>query len=715
MFNRVWLVLVQGFSFAWLGLMLPAVAQLISPENGDLTTGTQVNQADDTYDITGGELSGDGANLFHNFDQFTLLKDQTVNFITDSEVQNVLSGVLGGASSFIDGTLQVSGSSANLYFLNPAGIVFGENAALNLDGAFTATTATGLGFGDNIFNLLETNAYSQLVDNPTSLIFSEEESKLVVNTAKLKNDESITLVGGAVINSSDTGTIETVRGNVNIATVHGEGLVRISQEGNLLSLIVPSLEESILRDDDQVFRPLDLPGLLTNGADVLQRLEFTVQNEQVYLANSEDVISSDNTSAPFANITINEITSGGDTFISSAGQIVIWNNINNNGGLVELVAQGNITGGIITNVARGDITSEELLTKGVFLRSLAGDIQIDGIDSEPGIIEINAAGLFRATGKIEATFDDFIRPDERAGLPRLDIDEPENIDIRNFLISENLLIPDGNAPPTLNREFVDENGYVFVDINNDTVPLTSVNSETRKLSLIVFEDSEVERRRLIRQDISGVPVSILARTPDFGIDPDDSRIQITHSGENFIVGPEAVTPEDGFSFNVYDGLIDGVFAVTQEFSLVEVDPDNFPENASGTAGSIVIGIGGNGYIESFVSGIEYDLVNPVDPIDPGNPVEPVNPVDPVTPDNPVNPSNPVNSPETANSDGLEDSIVLSATLPTDNIGGLEDPEDTEEDFVEEREIESSVNDEMCSAFISTDILSVAEVLPEECQ
>ncbi|MEM6255702.1 MAG: filamentous hemagglutinin N-terminal domain-containing protein [Cyanobacteria bacterium P01_D01_bin.156] len=116
MVNRVWLILLQSLSCVFLGLTLPAVAQSISPETGALSTGTQVNQTNNQYDITGGAASGDGANLFHNFNEFSLGTGQTANFITGSEVQNVLGSVLGGAS-YIDGLLQVFGSSANLYLI----------------------------------------------------------------------------------------------------------------------------------------------------------------------------------------------------------------------------------------------------------------------------------------------------------------------------------------------------------------------------------------------------------------------------------------------------------------------------------------------------------------------------------------------------------------------------------------------------------------------
>jgi large exoprotein involved in heme utilization and adhesion len=59
--------------------------------------------------------------------------------------------VVGGNPSLINGLIQVTGGTPNLYLMNPAGIVFGENAQLNVPADFIATTATGIGFGDNLW------------------------------------------------------------------------------------------------------------------------------------------------------------------------------------------------------------------------------------------------------------------------------------------------------------------------------------------------------------------------------------------------------------------------------------------------------------------------------------------------------------------------------------------------------------------------------------
>src|SRR6476469_6773268 len=124
----------------------PAQVQPITP--ADDRTGTVVIPSGDHFNITGGQLSGDGANLFHSFQQFGLDGGQIANFISNPSLQNILGRVVGGNPSYINGLIQVTGGNSNLLLMNPSGIVFGTDASLNVPAAFTATTANRIGFGN---------------------------------------------------------------------------------------------------------------------------------------------------------------------------------------------------------------------------------------------------------------------------------------------------------------------------------------------------------------------------------------------------------------------------------------------------------------------------------------------------------------------------------------------------------------------------------------
>jgi filamentous hemagglutinin family protein len=102
-------------------LAAPTLAQAITPALDG--TGTVVNSIGNTSNIAGGSLSSDGNNLFHSFNTFGLSQGQIADFQTSTNIQNVLGRVVGGDPSIINGLVQVTGSNANLFLLNPAGIV----------------------------------------------------------------------------------------------------------------------------------------------------------------------------------------------------------------------------------------------------------------------------------------------------------------------------------------------------------------------------------------------------------------------------------------------------------------------------------------------------------------------------------------------------------------------------------------------------------------
>ncbi|MEQ8958049.1 MAG: filamentous hemagglutinin N-terminal domain-containing protein, partial [Coleofasciculus sp. C2-GNP5-27] len=175
-------------TIAWLDSIPPAQAQSITPAADG--TDTKVTPEGNRLDIHGGTLSGDGANLFHSFEQFGLSPDQIANFISDPQIRNILGRVVGGDTSVINGLIQVTGGNSTLFLMNPAGIIFGADAQLNVPAAFTATTATGIGFGsENWFNAFGENSYQNLIGTPTNLAFDLAESATIINHANLEVGE----------------------------------------------------------------------------------------------------------------------------------------------------------------------------------------------------------------------------------------------------------------------------------------------------------------------------------------------------------------------------------------------------------------------------------------------------------------------------------------------------------------------------------------------
>lgn len=234
----------------------PAVAQsIIAAPDG---TGTLVTPDGDRITIHGGTLSADQYNLFHSFVQFGLQPGQIADFLANPSLQNILARVTGGEPSHINGLLQVSGGSPNLYLMNPAGIVFGPSAQLNLPADFTATTATGIEFGTGVFSATDYQAnYHQLVGDPQALQFASVATGAIVNGADLsvQPEQRLTLAGGMVFN---TGELQAPGGEIQVIGVPGTNRVRLSQPGSLLSL-----ELAMPNPDTSAVSPVDLPTLLT--------------------------------------------------------------------------------------------------------------------------------------------------------------------------------------------------------------------------------------------------------------------------------------------------------------------------------------------------------------------------------------------------------------------------------------------------------------------
>lgn len=124
-------------------IRLNAAAQVV-PDN-TLPINTIVTKNGATFNIDGGTRVGN--NLFHSFEQFSLLTGQTSSFNNSTDIQNIISRVTGSYISEIDGLIRTQGT-ANLFLINPNGIVFGANASLNIGGSFLASTANSIKFTD---------------------------------------------------------------------------------------------------------------------------------------------------------------------------------------------------------------------------------------------------------------------------------------------------------------------------------------------------------------------------------------------------------------------------------------------------------------------------------------------------------------------------------------------------------------------------------------
>ena len=240
-------------------LFLPAWA--IAQVTSDGILNTVVNSTDDrNFTIEDGDRAGN--NLFHSFEDFSVPNNGSATFDNPAEIERIISRVTGGNISTIEGLIQANGS-ADLLLVNPAGMIFGENASLNLGGSFLGSTASsilfeegefsatnltqpplltinvpiGLGFGNNPGDIINRSNFGltrTAIDEEINPAFAGTEFTILNSDGlQVQPGKNIALVGGNVI-LEDAGAITAPGGRVELGGLVEAGEITIDDRGSLV-------------------------------------------------------------------------------------------------------------------------------------------------------------------------------------------------------------------------------------------------------------------------------------------------------------------------------------------------------------------------------------------------------------------------------------------------------------------------------------------------
>lgn len=177
--------------------------------------------------VDGGAIRGE--NLFHSFQEFNISNGQRVYFSNPSGIKNILTRVTGNSPSEILGKLGILGN-ANLFLINPNGIIFGPNASLDVKGSFLASTASSLNLADGtqFSTIAAQNSPLLTVSVPIGLQFGNRAAEIRVQSASLEVQpgKTLGLLGGEIV--SEGGYLNAPGGRIELGSVASNSLISIS-------------------------------------------------------------------------------------------------------------------------------------------------------------------------------------------------------------------------------------------------------------------------------------------------------------------------------------------------------------------------------------------------------------------------------------------------------------------------------------------------------
>jgi filamentous hemagglutinin family protein len=324
------------------------------------------NYQDLTVEVISGGTQ-QGTNLFHSFREFNVSEGRGAYFYSpNNAIANILARVTGTNPSEILGKLGTFGNSQpNLFLMNPNGIIFGQNASLDVQGAFVATTANAIQFGNQgFFSATNPQSPTLLTVNPSAFFFNQIQAAQIKNQSSLQvpNGQSLLLVGGDI--NLEGGKLFAPGGRVELASVGEAGTVGLNINNNLLNLAVP---ESIAGANISLTKGAEINVRAGGGGDItINAQNLTVDGASNIRAGIAEGLGSANAQAGNIEIKAKEnITLSNGSSISN----LIVDKAKGNGGNIN-IATNNLS-----------LSNNAFLNTGTAGEGDAGNINIKATES----------------------------------------------------------------------------------------------------------------------------------------------------------------------------------------------------------------------------------------------------------------------------------------------------------------------------------------------
>jgi filamentous hemagglutinin family protein len=337
---------IATVGYIW--LISGAEAQQVVPDG---TLNTIVTRSGDTFTIDNGTTSG--GNLFHSFQEFSIPTGGSAIFNNATNIQNIFSRVTGGSVSSIDGAIQANGT-ANLFLLNPSGILLSANASLNIGGSFVGTTAQAIQFADGMeFSAANLNDRALLTMSvPIGLQFGNVPGHITAQGAVLETqpNSGLALIGGEVLLNNTT--VRTFGGTIDVGSITGAESVVLSAYPTGWQVNYPNVRS--FGDIRLAARSFLISRGQAGG-------KIHLQGENVEIVEYSEIISETRGAVNGEPLTITASESVRVSDISEDGNLYSAIGINNyagstgKGGSIQITAPYvEVAGGLVTASAYGD-------------------------------------------------------------------------------------------------------------------------------------------------------------------------------------------------------------------------------------------------------------------------------------------------------------------------------------------------------------------------